>query len=127
MMKKVFSILLVLAVAVVIYSSVSDSPSANYEMNGYFKSSANARVVAYEALAPVDKVLAQQILSNAASTAGAPTLAVIYVSDPAPGDRLTLQGSFVDASQVIYSPPFNNWKWRLRINPAGQRTIDKQE
>lgn len=98
-------------------------PSA--KQTGYFKSDARDRVIAYHSEAALGEADARAILDAAPATAGRVTAILIYEGRASgPGDRLTTSADLTAALRLVGSPPYDNWTWRLRINPAGQRTYD---
>jgi hypothetical protein len=98
------------------------------ESGGYFKSDDRNRIKAVRADAS-DRTEAEAILERHDFwTEGRITAAYLFPSDAAmPGDELTQAGTFGDAVALFASPPFDEWSWRLWINPRGEREIEARE
>lgn len=115
------------AVAVVALLVVSNSGGPSAETQGYFKSESRDRVIAFYAKEPLTDAEARAVFARVTVTQGRPALAVIYQGAArAPGDRLTGSPDFATAASLIAAPPFDAWSWRMRVNPAGLQTIDRQ-
>lgn len=93
------------------------------ERVAYFKSEDRARVIAYQGAE--GEAEARAILERATVTEGRAALLLFYPPEAeAPGDALTLAPDLAAAMRVAAG--FPDWRYRLRINPAGMRTFDKQ-
>lgn len=124
MMKKLLGGAAGLAVVAVIFMGGGDDAAA-VERVGYFKSDDGARVMAYQAGAPLSDIEARAVLRAAPSTAGRVSMAVLYQpGSMAPGGELTTAPNLAAAARLIGEPPFNGWAVRLRVNPAGLQTFD---
>jgi len=124
-MKNVIGLCLAAVAAASIFalSWAGETPGA--DRVGYFKSPDRDRVMAYQATGPMIAAQAREILEAAPSTSGRGTLAVMYrADDSAPGGQLTTASSLAAALRMVAEPPFDDWAWRMRINPAGRRTFD---
>lgn len=107
----------------------ADSHAVNVERIGYYKSAARDRVMSFCADGYISQDRAAAVFAGVDHTAGALTLAVIYPCPDvaAPADGVTLARSLGDAMALVASPPFDQWQWRLQVNPVGDRTISARE
>lgn len=119
-----FLMIVVPAVAIMAAVVFSVSGSPDVANPGYFKNDRSDRVLAYQAAGPFTAEEARAILQRAPSTQGRVTVAVLYDgAAPQPGATLTAATDLAHALRVI-GEDFPGWSYRLRINPAGDVTLD---
>lgn len=120
----------------VVYAAISIGPSpevaqgqlqeVQIDQIGYFKNDRADRVFVYCVSRDLPEAQARDHLASVPSTAGRMTLAVVKnCGDVVPnGDVVTLAPSLQAAMQAISMGAWSDWQWRLRVNPAGERTVD---
>lgn len=96
---------------------------------GYFKDNHRNRIQAYCADGSPTREQAEATFERITRTEGAMVLAVIVdCTDQQPnGNALSAAPTTQDALAMVADGPFSDWSWRLRVNPAGEETIDSTE
>jgi hypothetical protein len=100
---------------------ISGSSERPIERAGYFKSSSNNRVMAFQAIRPIDPHEARDLLADVTWTPGQLTTAVLFLKPSVtPGHLLTRSPDVLAANGLWKDPSFADFKLRVDITPNGR-------
>lgn len=127
--KGLFGIAAIGMTAAVIGTLDTGSAEAEISQIGYFKDDDRNRIQAYCSEGTPTREQAEATFDRITRTEGAMVLAVIVdcTNQQPNGDALSAAPTTQDALALMVEGPFSDWTWRLRVNPAGEETIDNAE